>query len=103
MSQLAAVAKAMAAPNNETTIMTFATNDYERVVGNWLAWAQQGGVNMSRVLIITRPHCFEAVKAVARGTGATVFSLPALSHHAEAGLMENGVSGGDKFKIQRGG
>lgn len=90
MANLTAAARAAAGPSKHPVILTFVSNGYECVISNWLAWLQHSGVDTSRVLIVAREKCFKAVRAIARGTNATVFSLPVLRPGEDTGLDDKG-------------
>jgi hypothetical protein len=58
--------------------MTEVSNGYEAVLENWLNWLVACGVDLTRVLVVTKGSSAAAVKAIVDGMGPVVYEMPAL-------------------------
>ncbi|WIA14629.1 hypothetical protein OEZ85_003134 [Tetradesmus obliquus] len=65
-------------PPARPIILTEVSNGYEAVLENWLNWLQAGGVDLTRVLVVTKGSSAASVKAIVDGMGPSVYEMPPL-------------------------
>jgi hypothetical protein len=65
-------------PPARPIILTEVSNGYEAVLENWLNWLVACGVDLTRVLVVTKGSSAAAVKAIVDGMGPVVYEMPAL-------------------------
>jgi hypothetical protein len=65
-------------PPARPIILTEVSNGYEAVLENWLNWLVACGVDLTRVLVVTKGNSAAAVKAIVDGMGPVVYEMPAL-------------------------
>jgi hypothetical protein len=65
-------------PPARPIILTEVSNGYEAVLENWLNWLEAGGIDLARVLVVTKGSSAKSVKAIVDGMGPVVYEMPAL-------------------------